>query len=110
MLLYVGTFGRYVGCFFALGRRLAPCWAFVAHVGRFFYVLGCSGSDFGPSKDNFEGSETSFFEVLSRASMQYEQIGHLQKPQFFFGLSIVLTHSKHCAPALERQQIVPGAC
>ena len=64
---YVGTFFALGRLFFALGCLLAPCCAFVAHAGRFFDVLGRSGSDFGASRDKFEGSETSFFEVLSRA-------------------------------------------
>ena len=64
---YVGTFSVLGRVFFAFACFLTPCWAFVAHAGRFLAVLGRSGSDFGASRDKFEGSETSFFEVLSRA-------------------------------------------
>ena len=51
---YVGTFSVLGRLFFALACFLTPCWAFVAHAGRFLAVLGRSGSDFGLSKTNFE--------------------------------------------------------
>ena len=46
---YVGTFSVLGRFFFALGCLFTPCWAFVAHAGRFLDVLGRSGSDFGLS-------------------------------------------------------------
>ena len=65
--LYVGAFFVLGRAFFSLGWFLGVCWAFFAHVGRFFGVLGRSGSDFEASRNSFGGSETSFFNVLSPA-------------------------------------------
>ena len=47
---HVGSFFALGRLFFALGRLVSVCWAFFAHVGRFFRVLGRSGSDFGASR------------------------------------------------------------
>ena len=63
---YVGTFFALGRFFFALGRLLGACWAFDAHVGRFFCVLGRSKSDFAASGTDFGRPETSFFDVFSR--------------------------------------------
>ena len=66
---HVGTFFALGRLFFDLGRLLRVCGAFFAHVGRFFRVSGRSGSDFGASRDNFRGSETTFFDVWTRAQV-----------------------------------------
>ena len=64
---YVGSFFALGRLFLALGRLLRVCKAFFTYVRLFFRVLGRSGSDFGLSRDDFEGAETLFFNVLSRA-------------------------------------------
>ena len=64
---YVGEFLALGRLFFTLGCLLGVCCVFFAHVGRFFGVLGRSGSDFEASRNSFGGSETSFFNVLSPA-------------------------------------------
>ena len=47
---------------------------------------------------------------VARAGLQCENIAHVQKPCFFVGFCMVLTHRKHCAQATQRRKIVPGAC
>ena len=66
-------------------------------------ILDCPKLILKPRNRIFRG-------FVARAGLQYEHSAHLPKPQFFLGFSMVFTHRKHCAPAIERGKIVPGAC
>ena len=86
---YVGTFSVLGRVFFAFACFLTPCWAFVAHAGRFLAVLGRSGSDFGLSRANFEVPKPHFSRFCRARRLAIRTHCAFAKttvfPRFFYG-------------------------
>ena len=93
---------------------LGACRSFFRHVGRFFGMLGRSGSGFGAFRVAPEmvlgpsGAYFSFF--LVHARLRCPNALNVTKPQFLLGFCVVFTYRKLCAQAIKRRQIGPGAC
>ena len=80
---HVGTFFAPGRLFFALGHLLGVCWAFFAHVGRFFRALGRSGLDFGWSGAGFRAFKTEFVEDFWRSQARTTEMLFMQQNHSF---------------------------